>query len=462
MTLRHATQKKCFGAVDQTTHERQILAAFVLGMAINLLSIYLGNPYFVSLIMVPVAAIATLNWLYRPLPWIALVSVIAANPVNLNASISLNFVFVIFYVLLNMHDMNRLPSWLYTTMIFAGLSILGSTISWSETGNVFTQFAAVGNYVIGPLFLIPLTYFRLQEENNADLVLKVFVVSLIVPTFALLFLARIFGTPVIDANTNAFDYLVNISVYHLGNTDFYLTRTQSGIPLAALLSASFAVFVNPAVNSARIIAFVSFALGIFLLLVTGSVGSSLAALCGIGLILVIGQRYFSIKRYLIILLTIILLAIIGFNSAPQGIKEYAISRYDEKLSGGVDTSDRTELWEASLDYLTDNPLGHGWDLYVEPIGTYPHNDYLSYGIAFGFACGLVYLFVPVKILFSSVTAKLKPENSARVALSLATIGAVTVLLINSMSDHLTANRWYFNIVWSIIWFGYFASRSRVK
>jgi hypothetical protein len=34
-----------------------------------------------------------------------------------------------------------------------------------------------------------------------------------------------------------------------------------------------------------------------------------------------------------------------------------------------------------------------------------------------------------------------------------------VVLINSLSDHLTSNRWYFNVVWSLIWYAFFASRS---
>jgi hypothetical protein len=45
-------------------------------------------------------------------------------------------------------------------------------------------------------------------------------------------------------------------------------------------------------------------------------------------------------------------------------------------------------------------------------------------------------------------------------LSLAGAGAATVLLLNSLSDHMTANRWYFNVVWMMVWYAYFASRAR--
>jgi O-antigen ligase/polysaccharide polymerase Wzy-like membrane protein len=445
----------------RNTTEKQIYTAFCMGMAINLASIYIGNPYIISLLTIPIAAVMTFKWLNQPLPWIVLVSAIAANPVNLNAPIALNLIFAIFLLMLSMHYLSELSSWLYLILFLAFLSIIGSVADWSTTGEFFTQFAAIGNYVIGPFFLLPLIYFRLQKEVNADLLLKAFVFSLIVPSVTFMFLARLFGTHVVDANTSAFESLVNVSIYHLGNIDFQLTRTQAGIPLAVLICASFAVIVSAISKKIRLIAFVSLIVTTFLLLVTGSVGSSLAALCGIMLLLGIARRYISIKRYFIVLPIVIGLAMAGWSQLPQGIKDYAYSRYEEKLSGGIDTSDRSGRWQLSLTYLMDNPLGRGWDLYVAPIGTYPHNDYLSYGIAFGFVCSLLYLFVPAKILLSIVSVKVHIKDPARVAILLASAGSVTVFLINSFSDHLTANRWYFNVVWSIIWYGYFASKSLI-
>jgi hypothetical protein len=443
--------------------EKQIYTAFGVGMAINLVSIYIGNPYIISLLMVLISAVATFKWLNQPVPWVVLVSVIAANPGNLHAPIALNLIFAIFLLMLSMHSLlNRLPSWLYLTLIFAFISILGSMIVWETTGDFLTQFAAIGNYVIGPFFLLPLIYFRLQKEVDADLLLKAFVFSLIVPSITFMFLARHFGTPVIDDSSRVVETLVNVSIYHLGNTVFHLTRTQAGIPLAVLICASFAVVIAIASSiKIRLIAFISLIVAIFLLLVTGSVGSSVAALGGITLLLVVAWRYVSIKKYLVILPMVIGLALAGWGQVPQGIKDYAESRYEEKVSGGINTSDRSGRWQSSLNYLMENPLGRGWDLYVAPIGTYPHNDYLSYGIAFGFVCGLLYLFVPAKILLSMVSAKVHIKDPAQVAILLAGVGAVTVLLINSFADHLTANRWYFNVVWSIIWYAFFTSKAHV-
>ena len=434
---------------------KQIYTAFGIGMAIDLASIYIGNPYIISLIMLPIAVLATFKWLNHPLPWIVLVSVIAANPININASIALNLIFALSLLMLNIRYLSKLPSWLYLTLLLFLISILGSVVNWGTTDEYLTQFAAIGNYVVGPFFLIPLIYFRLQGERDADLLLKGFVFSFIVPSVTFMFLARLFGSPVIDETTIVFDFenLFNVSVYHLGNVDFQLTRTQAGIPLAALICASIAVIVSAVSKGIRLIAFVFQIIIIFLLLVTGSVGSSLAALCGISAMLIVGHRYISIKRYIIVVTLILGFALAGWNLVPQGIKQYAESRFEERFSGrSVDVSDRGEIWPLSLQYLLNNPEGRGWDLFVEPIDTHPHNDYLSYGIAFGFVCGLLYLFVPVKFLLSLVAPIVHTKDPAQIAILLAGVGAVTVFLINSFSDHLSANRWYFNVVWSMIWY----------
>lgn len=463
MMSNNAIQQPALGASYRDTRGKLIYTAFGVGMAINLASIYIGNPYVITLLMMPVAAVMTLIWLKQPVPWIVLVSVIAANPVNLNAPIALNLVFALFLLMLNMRYLGKLPYWLYPVLLFAFVSILGSVINWSTTGGIITQFAAISNYVVGPFLLIPLIYFRLQQVRDDDLLLKGFVFSLIVPTVTLMYIARLFGSPEVSSRYNAFEYLVNVSVYHLGNVEFHLTRTQAGIPIAALICASFAVIVSGASKKIRLIAVACLSITIFLLLVTGSIGSSLAALCGITLLLVAAWHYNSVKRYFIIFPVVIGFALTGWSLVPQGIKTYADTRYEERFSENtLDTSDRSVLWRQSFNYLLENPEGRGWDLYVAKIGTYPHNDYLSYGIAFGFLCSLLYFFVLAKILVSMVAPKKRIKDPAKVAILLAGIGVVTVLLIISFSDHLTANRWYFNVVWSIIWYCYFASKAVMR
>ena len=116
MMSRHAIQQPTLGDAYQHTSGKQIYTAFCIGMAIDLVSIYIGNPYMISLVMVPVAALATFKWLNHPVPWIVLVSVIAANPININASIALNLIFALSLLMLNIRYLSKLPSWLYLTL----------------------------------------------------------------------------------------------------------------------------------------------------------------------------------------------------------------------------------------------------------------------------------------------------------------------------------------------------------
>jgi hypothetical protein len=236
-----------------------------------------------------------------------------------------------------------------------------------------------------------------------------------------------------------------------------------GIVLAALICASFAVAVAQVGRGVRLAATACLALSGYFLLVTGSVGSSLAALAGIVLILLLGKRRFSVRRYALVLVAGGGLLVGAWAVLPEGVQRYAVTRYQVRVGGGgpaTATADRAWRWKKSFSYLMDNPSGVGWSLYVEPLGIYPHNDYLTYGIAFGVLCGLLYFLLPSGLLLSFVAFRPGAAESARFALSLAGAGAATVLLLNSLSDHMTANRWYFNVVWMMIWYAYFASRAR--
>jgi len=104
----------------------------------------------------------------------------------------------------------------------------------------------------------------------------------------------------------------------------------------------------------------------------------------------------------------------------------------------------------------------GWSLYIEPLGTYPHNDYLTYAIAYGLLCGLVYLFDVTGLLYAFVSVSTAHLDPSRFALALVGAGTLAAVAINSMSDHLTSNRWYFNVVWSVIWYAFFASRALLR
>jgi O-antigen ligase len=367
-----------------------------------------------------------------------------------------------------LHYLKRLPKLLFVVNIIALLSVAGSIFNWSfgySPDNFLNQGASVVNYLLGPFLLIPLIFSRIEEINDDELLVKGFVFALILPTIVFLALAYNLGHPVasrMNMEYSRFRYAVNIETYQWGNVAFRMIRTQIGIVLAALICASFAVVVSNLSLILRLVAGTCFTIAILLLLITGSVGSSLASLCGIVLILVFGRRFFSIKQYSMIILGVVGFVLITWSILPEGIQRYAESRYIARFSeGNVDTSDRSSIWKNSYKFLLENPLGVGWSLmYIEKkLGYAPHNDYLAYALSYGLFCGILYLSVAAWLLFSLFKIS-SGDNDPPIALivALAGVGVVMSLLINSFSDHLTANRWYFNVVWSMVWYAFFVSK----
>jgi hypothetical protein len=465
-----------------------IVLPFILGMAVNLLSLLIGEPYQMAAIGLGAALVATFAWRERPLAWILFVAVIAGNPANTTTPITLNlYSAAVFFVLTRSGGWQALPRLAQFALFFVLLSMVvsvlaslsaNSTVSSIHTTDVSvprpwmitwasgvsletltSQAVSVTNYLLGPFLFIPLIFSRIRRDHDPELLLKVLVVGLIMPTLVLFILARAFGQPVMDANALS-ENMLNVSTFRLGKLNIQMIRTQVGILLAGLICASFAIAISQVSRWTRLMASGCLAAAAYLLLVTGSVGSTLAALAGIVVVLFMGMRQFSIKRYVILLFVGMGLALASWTALPQGIQQYAASRYELRIGKpGSATADRSWRWRRSFDYLMENPSGVGWSIYVEPLGIYPHNDYLTYAIAFGMICGLVYLFYPSGLLLSFLSLTRSPMDPSRFALALAGAGVTTVLLVNSLSDHLTANRWYFNVVWSLIWYAFFASRA---
>jgi hypothetical protein len=438
----------------------QVYIAFAVGWAITLMSLLIGNIYTISLMVMPVAVWATLKWQRQPLPWIALVSILAANPANSVATVALNLIFVVCFIALNLRTMEGLPHWIYLVCILGVISAVASMVNWGETGKFSSQCIAIINYILGPFVLLPFTFYRLKNLPDSTQLLKVFILALLVPSVTLLLAAWFLGSPVLAFNASADDLLGKVWTYKLINTDISLLRTQVGMMLAAMACAAFAIIMCDVAKWVRLMSIIILLALLFLLLATGSVGSTLSALLSLAFLLAVAARYLSVRKYLLVLPVVITVGAVGWSQLPDEIKEYAESRYDRKVAEGIDLSDRSGLWKGSALYLLKNPLGRGWSLYVEPLGYYPHNDYISYGISFGVISGLLYLFLPVAIILSMVFSGCDGKDGARLALFLAGIGAISVVFVNSFSDHLTGNRWYFNVTWSIIWYCYFASRAQ--
>lgn len=445
-----------------STRERAAATiAFATGMAFNVASLFIGNPYVVAVLAAILSGVAVVLWHRRRFAWVALGSALAANPVNLNASIACNVLVACAFLIVRGRHGRRPPVWLFAATALALLSVLASVPFWSGGHSpevAFTQGAAVGNYVVAPLLLIPIFYAGIGEHADSGYLARGLLLWLVAPSVLMLALARTIGVPVADPANLQFDYVL-VAVYRLANVDVTLTRTQVGIVLAAISCASFALFVAGAHAWLRWGAGACMATSLALLLLTGSVGSAIAMALGwLAILLVVGRRV-RIVEYLVIGLLAAALLAVASRFLPAGVLDYASARYSERFSegSGIGASDRAELWTRALGYALENPTGVGFSLFIEPLGIYPHNDYLVYAIGFGWLCGVLYAFVVGRVWWSLVRVSMSGLDAQRVAVAAAGLGVATVLIVNSFSDHLTANRWYFNVVWSMVWYCLFAA-----
>jgi hypothetical protein len=465
-----------------------LVLPFMAGMAVNLASLAIGEPYQMMLVGAAVGLAATFAWSERPMAWMVFVAILCANPANTTTPIALNlYAAATFLMLARRSGWNAMPRMARIAFGFVMLSLAASIIAslwadlsiptihttdvsrprpwmitWSGGATLeilTTQFVSITNYLLGPFLLIPLVFSRLRNDHSPELLVRGMLVGLILPTLLMFLLARTFGRPTMDANALR-EGMLNVATFRLGKLDIQMIRTQVGIILAALICATFAISISRVSRSTRLLATGCLAISAYLLLVTGSVGSTIAGLAGLLLILALGKRRFSVKRYFLLMIVGLGLAVGTWSVLPPAVQRYAVTRYEVRVGkAGSPTADRSWRWRKSFNYLMDNPSGVGWSLFVEPLGIYPHNDYLTYAIAFGLVCGIVYFCFPCGLILSFVTLDPKFLDPSRFALALAGAGVTTVMLLNSLSDHMSANRWYFNVVWSLIWYAFFASRS---
>ena len=141
------------------------------------------------------------------------------------------------------------------------------------------------------------------------------------------------------------------------------------------------------------------------------------------------------------------------------MKEYLGKRYEHRVVK-ADT-DRLVLWARAVEHLLEHPEGVGLTLSVgDKVKSYIHNDYLTYAVSYGFIGGLAYASLVVGLLISFFRVRKSAiDDPSALAIHLAGLGVIVAIAVNSMTDHMNVNRWYFNVIWSLIWYSYFCSRA---
>src|SRR3990170_8306997 len=160
-----------------------------LGMAIISASFSIGDSrIFSALVLFILFFVTALGGNYQ-ISWIFLASILAANPVGRVDIFAYNLSFAIFLMIFNMRYVLDLPKWVYLPTLFAILAFIFSSINWISVDiakSILIQTRYMLYYLMGPLFLLPIIYFRMGKSRDNVVNLKGLLFCLIIPSTLML------------------------------------------------------------------------------------------------------------------------------------------------------------------------------------------------------------------------------------------------------------------------------------
>ncbi len=447
---------------------RTSIIAFFLGMAIITASVFLGRSYVFFGSFLAFSILMTLLWRKAPRPWIFLVSISAATPIAVSRyGVACNLIFALWFVVFNMRYLSKLPKWMYVPAALAVLGMITSSINWmpgdavrDPLRSLMRQVTFAYNLFLAPFLLLPVVYFRMRDNQDPCANLRGLLFFLILPSTLLLISAKLFGTVINEweASLHAKMLPEGFLQYRLGKVVVNFLRTEVGFILAALICSSTAIAASGVKRAYRSLAGACLISNTVLLLVTGSFGSIFACICGLVAIFYAQFRTVSAKKVIISIGVIGCMLVLTYSLSPSNVKEYLAKRYEHRVTKADE--DRLWLWARAVERLLEHPEGVGLTLSVgDKVKSFIHNEYLVYAVSYGVIGGLGYasLIVGMLISFFPRTNRSINDHSA-LAIYLAGLGVIVAIAVNSMTDHTNENRWYFNVMWSIIWYCYFCSR----
>lgn len=433
-------------------------------MAIIVASIFLGRSYALYIFVLVFSVSITILWSRAPRPWIYLASIAASTPTTLfRQNVACNLIFAVWYAAFNARYLFKLPKWIYVLVGLAIIGFLTSSVNWLSTnviGSILSQSAYFFNFVMAPFILLPMIYFRMEKSRNTGANLQGLLFFLIIPTTLVLSAAKFLGTQanVWEASLHADGLPEGYILYRLGNVLINFKRTGIGFILAALICASTAITVSKVKGLYRLVAGGCLVLNMFFLLATASFGSIFACLCGLTVIFYSQIQRFNVTRVFLSVIGIAFLLILTYSLSPPSIKEYLEKRYEHRVVN--EDTDRLVLWARAMHYFLERPEGVGLTLTVgDEVKSNPHNDYIAYAVSYGITGGFAYItLVTGLLIYFFKSRKRGIEDNSALAITLAGQSVIVAFAINSMTDNICGSRWYFNVIWSIIWYSYFCSR----
>jgi hypothetical protein len=449
---------------SRKTGGKAFIIPFFLGMATVTASLLLGKSFVFFITFLIFSVLITLLWRKSPRLWTFLVSISAATPIAISRyGLACNLVFAFWFAILNTRYLSRLPRWVYVP---AGLAVLGmftSSINWMSgdvVRSIMRQATFWYNFFLAPFLLLPAVYIRMRESRDHTVNLQGLLFCLVVPSTLLLISAKLFGTVsnVWEASLHADMLAEGFLSYRLCKVDVNFLRTEIGFILAALICASTAIAISQVKGLYRLLAGACLASNVFLLLATGSFGSGFACLCGLAAIFFTQFRTVSVTKVVASTSIICCMLVFTYVISPPSVKDYLGKRYEHRITN-ADT-DRVTLWARGVEQIVSHPEGVGFTLAVgDKVRFFVHNDYLAYGISYGVFGGFAaYTFLVIGVLISFFKVRKSVIRDPSVlAIHLAGLGVIVAVAVNGITDHMNENRWYFNVIWSIIWYCYFCS-----
>lgn len=357
-----------------------------------------------------------------------------------------------------------LPQWIYGVTGLAFFGFILSSIYWMDTSSIMRQGSFFLNFVLGPFIFIPIMYCRLEKSKDTVANLRGLLYCLILPSTLILLAAKTVGkiTNAWEASNHVAAGTEGYLMYQLGKVQINFLRTEVGFILAALICASSAAAFLELRPRYKWIARACLASNAFLLLTTASFGSGFACLCGLLAIISAMSRKISMSKLIGTIAAIIFMLVVSYALSPPSIKNYLAGRFEHRVVN-KDT-DRLALWLNGINYYVEHPTGVGFTLAAgDKVKLFVHNDYIAYTMSYSILGGFAYLGLIIGALISFVKKRGRlPDDPYALATFLAGHGVIIVIALNSMTDHMTESRWYFNLIWSIVWYSYFCSRAPLE
>jgi hypothetical protein len=448
---------------------KSLTLAFVLGSAVIIGSIVVGRGQAISLVILGLSFLATLLWRKAPRPWIALVSIVAATPIVVfRQQYAPNLLFAVWLAVFNARYLSGIPKWLWVPLGFAITGFATSMPLWltgslTGKGSMVQESAFLFSFILAPFLMLPLIYFRLQGSRDSEANLRSMLFFLIVPSTLILLATKLFGAQanVWEASLHVQGLAEGYTVYQLGKVIIQFGRTAVGFILAALICASTAITISRVKKPYRWLAGGCLLVNSYFLLITASFGSMSACICGLIAVFYAQARAVRVTRTLLSVIALVCTVSLIYVLLPSSGKQYVGKRYETRVTNA--DADRLYLWQAGFHSLLRHPGGVGFTLEIggegSPISTFIHNDYLAYAVSYGFIGGLAY---PCLVLGLLISFFRKPKKAIQdpyaLAVYLAGLGVIVALALNSMTDHMGVDRWYYNVIWSLVWYSYFCSR----